>query len=357
MSGINKFQQTKEVTGKTIDGKHHEPGSNGEHAESTDAIGENKNEKIPNLDIIEGKLLNQKKKALEETMNNYQTSNIEPIDQKSIKTHSYQNDFDTDQDELENVDLKIAEERIKNLEEQLVRAQKMESIGILAGGLAHDFNNFISCILGYAELLKMQVDKNISINPNAAQKIIDGAKKASELAGRLLGYSHHDEKDNVPIDVNNLVSDSLSISDRAFSGNVNIALDLEENIESVSGDKIQLEQVLTNLFINAKNSMPDGGELIIKTETVLLDILGKENCELNDLRSYAKISISDTGIGMEENILTQIFEPLYTTRHNGGGSGLGLAVVKKLIEDHDGMVKVKSSPGQGSTFIVYLPTT
>ncbi len=252
---------------------------------------------------------------------------------------------------------KKAELDKKNLEEQLFQAQKMESIGRLAGGIAHDFNNILSSIMGYAELLKMHVTKENSTEGKAVNVILKGSKKAAALTRQLLGFARRDQTNPIPLIINNIIYESVRVSERIFEKMIKVAYDLEKDVNIIEADKNQLDQIFTNLLINAKDAMPEGGEILFKTENV--DLSKKSAIKHTQLSpgNYVLVTVSDTGFGMPEGIKTNIFEPFFTTKGEGKGTGLGLAMVYGIVKNHGGHIEVESDIGKGTTFKIYFPAS
>jgi len=252
---------------------------------------------------------------------------------------------------------KKAEEERKNLEEQLFQAQKMESIGRLAGGIAHDFNNILTSIMGYAELLKYKLTNSSAREKQAADIIIKGSERASDLTRQLLAFARGGKYNPVPLIVNDLIKQTIIVSEKIFEKNIEVKYDLEEKLKPIEADRNQMDQVLTNIIINAKDAMPNGGELIFNTANVYLDEEYTRKFQELKPGDYVKISIRDTGMGMPRSIKDRIFEPFFTTKGAGCGTGLGLATVYGIIKNHNGQISCTSEPGKGTTFTIYLPAT
>lgn len=252
---------------------------------------------------------------------------------------------------------KKAEEERRKLEEQLFQAQKMESIGRLAGGVAHDFNNILTSIMGYAELLKLKLSDTSIRERQAADIIIKSAERASDLTRQLLAFARGGKYHPVPLIINDIIKQTINVSEKIFEKNIKVKYDLGKKLKPIEADKNQLDQVLTNIIINAKDAMPNGGELIFKTANVYLD--EEYTSKFQELKpgNYVKISIIDTGIGMPRSIKDRIFEPFFTTKGAGYGTGLGLATVYGIIKNHNGHITCTSEPGIGTTFTFYLPAT
>ena len=252
---------------------------------------------------------------------------------------------------------KQMEEEKKKLEEQLFQAQKMESIGRLAGGIAHDFNNILTSIKGYAELLKIQFCEFNSKEKHAADVILKGVDRAANLTKQLLGFARGGKYNPVPLNVNNVIEEIVSVSEKIFEKNISITYLFEEEINTVEADRHQLDQVFTNLIINAWDAMPKGGVLGFKTENVFLDEDFSFRFPEFQPGEYVKISVTDTGVGMADEIQKHIFEPFFTTKGEGKGTGLGLATVYGIVKSHNGHIAVYSEPGEGTTFSLYFPVS
>lgn len=242
----------------------------------------------------------------------------------------------------------------RKLEAQLRHAQRMESIGTLAGGVAHDFNNILAAIFGYGSLAIMKMTDN-DPHRQYIQNILEASDRAAHLTKELLLFSRKQVLDRKTEDLNVIVAKSNKFLRRVIGDDVVIKAITSKAALPVLADAYQLEQVLMNLATNARDCMPQGGTVTITTEIVSLDEGFKAthgNCKPG---CYALLTVSDTGEGMDEETRQRIFEPFFTTKEVGKGTGLGLAVVYGIIEQHDGYINVYSEPGQGTTFRVYLP--
>ncbi len=241
------------------------------------------------------------------------------------------------------------------LAEQLFRSQKMESLGQMAGGIAHDFNNLLTIIMGYSELL-LESKKERDPDYEDLQKIVFTAEKGAELVQRILTFSRKIEPNRRPIDLNREVKQCKNLLARTIPKMIAIDLRLAKGLKRVNADPAQLEQVLLNLAVNAHHAMPKGGTLTFETENVTLD---EEYCRTLvecEPGEYVMLNVSDTGHGMEKEVQQRVFEPFYTTKETGGGTGLGLAVVYGIIKGHGGHIFCYSEPGNGTTFRIYFPT-
>jgi len=242
----------------------------------------------------------------------------------------------------------------KKLETQLVQAQKMEAIGNLAGGVAHDFNNLLMSIQGHTSLVMVGM---ASTHPHYEhlKGIENNVMSASGLTKRLLGFAKGGKYEVKPTDLNDLIKKSSEMFGRTKK-EISIHQKYTEKNWAVEVDSAQIEQVLMNLYINAWQAMPGGGELYLQTENVTLDENFVQAYEVPPGR-YIKISVTDTGVGMDQRTIEQIFDPFFTTKEMGKGIGLGLASVYGIIKNHDGIINVYSEKGKGATFNIYLPVS
>ncbi|MFH0888510.1 MAG: response regulator [Planctomycetota bacterium] len=248
---------------------------------------------------------------------------------------------------------KIEEEKIQ-LQAQLIQAQKMESIGTLAGGVAHDFNNLLNIISGYCEVTMMNLDKNHPVYNNL-QGIVDAAERASNLTKQLLIFSRRQPMEFKLIYINQAINDLLKMLKRLIGENIIIEFVLKSKTDLVRLDSGGIGQVIMNLVVNACDAMLQGGKITIKTEDV---ILGKEDYKINSEARPGKfvvISVQDNGIGIDKETIKRIFEPFFTTKPVGKGTGLGLPVVYGIVKQHDGWINVSSELQKGTTFEIYLP--
>ena len=242
----------------------------------------------------------------------------------------------------------------KKLELELRQAQKMEAVGTLASGIAHDFNNLLQAISGSVELLKLKEEKRDG-NLRYLLEIEEASKRASVLVKRLLAFGRKLETAKVPLDLNQQVASTLSLLRRTIPKMIRFKSRQFGGELFILGDEIQLEQVLINLVSNAADAMPGGGTVNIKTGLAELDQARAGRMAGLKPGSYAYLRVSDTGQGMSQDTLNRIFEPFYTTKELGKGTGLGLAVAYGIVKGHDGYIVCASHPGEGTEFTIYLP--
>ncbi|HEX4004255.1 MAG TPA: response regulator [Candidatus Acidoferrales bacterium] len=242
------------------------------------------------------------------------------------------------------------------LEKQLVQAQKFEAIGQLAGGIAHDFNNMIGAIIGWADMGLEETHAAPRLR-RYFEKVRQQADRAAALTRQLLAFARRQILEPRNVDMNQAVIETISLLEKVIGGNIAIKANLAPDLSVVRADPVQVEQVLMNLCINARDAMPDGGALTVDTSNVTID---EEFCILQPLAhpgQYIMLAVTDTGTGMDTATLDRIFEPFFTTKEMGKGTGLGLATVYGIIRQHGGFLHVISQPGAGSTFRVYLPVS
>ncbi len=242
----------------------------------------------------------------------------------------------------------------KLLEERLLQVQKMESIGLLAGGIAHDFNNILGGILGYASWLKTNIAHDHPFF-RPIDTIEKSACRAAELTAQLLAFARGGKYDIRPSSLNGVVSESLRLLAGTLDKSIAIETRLDDSLPTVEIDVGQIQQVLINLCVNARDAMAGGGRLTIESAVAELDEADARSQPEAKPGWYAILSVSDTGLGMEESVRARIFEPFFTTKEKGKGTGLGLAMVYGVVKNHGGFIHVYSEPGQGSTFKIYLP--
>jgi len=247
-----------------------------------------------------------------------------------------------------------AKEEKAQLEAQLLQTQKMEAVGRLAGGIAHDFNNVLTGVMGYADLLKLKSKPGDEVF-EAASVIAKAAERAAELTDQLLGFARGGKYQNVPVDVQGLIQEALQLLARTLGKDISINQHLHAPGTAVLGDPSQVEQVILNLAVNARDAMPNGGELTVATDVVELNEESAPQHPGAKVGTYIAVSVSDTGCGMPANVLPRIFEPFFTTKEKPEGTGMGLAMVYGIVRNHGGFVEAESELGVGSTFRVWLP--
>jgi PAS domain S-box-containing protein len=242
----------------------------------------------------------------------------------------------------------------KHLEEQLRQAQKMEVIGRLAGGVAHDFNNLLMVIAGYSDMLRRRLNSGHPLY-KAAGEIQGAIDKAAGLTRQLLAFGRRQTLQPRVLDLNAVVAEIGAMLRRLISENIQLVMHLEPALGHVNADPSQLEQVLLNLAINARDAMPRGGVLTIETANIDWHEASMYPPNAAPPRRYVMLAVGDTGYGMDAETQAHIFEPFFTTKGPGMGTGLGLATVYGIITQSGGAIEVHSTPGQGSTFRIYLP--
>ncbi|MFN7995721.1 MAG: PAS domain S-box protein [Bryobacteraceae bacterium] len=241
-----------------------------------------------------------------------------------------------------------------HLQNQLRQAQKLESIGRLAGGVAHDFNNVLTVISGYGELLSNALPMTDSLRAYV-DEIKRAASQASTLTQQLLAFSRKQAASAKPIDLNSVVKDAERMLRRVIGEDVNVVITLDPLLGQVSADSNQMHQVIMNLVVNARDAMPNGGVLTISTANVELGETAAAEHPETDFRQSVSLSVSDTGIGISPETIQSIFDPFFTTKQLGKGTGLGLSMVHGIVRQSRGWIEVASKLGAGSTFTVHLP--
>jgi PAS domain S-box-containing protein len=244
------------------------------------------------------------------------------------------------------------------LQEQLLQSQKMEGIGRLAGGVAHDFNNLLTAILGYVEMCKYDLPPELPADHPARldlQEVATAGERAASLTRQLLTFARRQIVAPVRLDLSALVSDSLKMLQRLLGDDIEIETALDPNAGTVEADAGQIQQLLVNLTVNARDAMPDGGRLLIETATETIDDESARSHEGAVPGPYVLLAVADTGCGMTEEVLSHMFEPFYTTKGLGKGTGLGLATCHGIVRSVGGHIRVYSEPNRGTTFRIYLP--
>jgi len=253
-----------------------------------------------------------------------------------------------------NIELDKALEELQLTHLQLLQAQKMEAVGQLAGGIAHDFNNILTAIIGFGTLLKMTTEKD-DVQHSYVTQILTSAERAANLTQALLAFSRKQIIRPKPININEIIQGIKNILIRIIGEDIELATLLNKKDLIVMADSGQIELVLMNLSTNARDAMPGGGRLTIRTELVYLDHEFIKWHGFGKAGLYALLIIEDTGIGIDEKTRDRIFEPFFTTKDIGKGTGLGLAMVYGIVKQHDGYINVYSEPDKGTIFRIYLP--
>ncbi len=244
----------------------------------------------------------------------------------------------------------------KRLHEHLFQSQKMESIGVLAGGIAHDFNNVLTAILGHAGIIR----KCTALDERSTRSlgvIEDASRRAGRMISKLLGFARKSKFELAPLNLNDVVYDTVKLLEQVIDKRINLSVELDNRLPMIQGDVNQMEQLIMNFVVNARDAMPNGGRIVIKTRPRTV-VKGSPEVPLYvPPGEYVEVSVSDTGTGIPEEIVHKIFEPFFTTKEQGKGTGLGLSMVYGAVREHQGYLSVQSTPGAGSVFTVYLPAS
>ena len=249
---------------------------------------------------------------------------------------------------------KKAEDEKEKLKEQLIQSQKMESIGRLAGGVAHDFNNMLTAIIGNTELAMLKLDRKEQIYSRLSV-VLQAAESAADLTRQLLAFSRKQIINPTVIDLNEIISNTQNMMIRLIGENITLRVVLQPGLYPVKIDASQIQQIIMNLAINARDAMPEGGTLIIETGNILLD---EEYCRRHDYpisSEHVMLVVSDNGSGLTDEVKKHLFEPFFTTKAQGKGTGLGLATVYGAVKQNGGTIDVYSEEGQGTTFKIFFP--
>jgi signal transduction histidine kinase/CheY-like chemotaxis protein len=264
-------------------------------------------------------------------------------------------------DELARHGERLAEEvreRTKTIElqqRQLMRAEKMRALGTLAGGIAHDFNNLLTAMLGHSSVIKRFASGDGQVR-QSAEAIESAARRAAELTGQILGFARGGKLRDAPVDIHQLISEVIRLLSRSIDKRIEMALRSGAGEAYVMGDPGQLQQVVLNLAVNARDAMPLGGRIVFETGVTELDEARARGLDV-PAGKHVALTVSDTGTGMPEEVRARVFEPFFTTKPEGAGTGMGLAMTYGIVRNHGGALEVESAPGRGSTFTVYLPWT
>jgi signal transduction histidine kinase/CheY-like chemotaxis protein len=248
---------------------------------------------------------------------------------------------------------KLAEAAKEQLEAELRQTQKMEAVGLLAGGIAHDFNNLLTVISGYTEILLRRLGREGEGSKEIAQ-ISKAAGQAGRLTRQLLAYSRKQVLEVMPLDLNDVVTRTHVMLSRVIGENIEFSTILGDNLGSICADDGQIEQIVMNLAVNARDAMPEGGRLVLATTNVTVTDVFPDSGP-DEPGDYVVLAVTDTGQGMDAATLERIFEPFYTTKERGLGTGLGLSTVHGIVKQSDGHIDVESEPGRGTTFRLYFP--
>jgi signal transduction histidine kinase len=250
-------------------------------------------------------------------------------------------------------DRKKAEEEKEKLREQLLQSQKLEAVGVLAGGVAHDFNNMLGAIIGYVELTLGDIEPGSPIRPNLG-RILDAAQRSASLTRQLLAFARKQTVAPMVLELNQAVEEILKLLQRLIGENIDLAWIPSKTPCIIKMDPTQIDQILTNLCVNARDAIRDVGKITIETEIVAFD---DDYCRTHSEfkpGNYVLLAVSDDGCGIARETLEHIFEPFFTTKGIGKGTGLGLAMVYGIIKQNDGFINIYSEPGKGTTFRIYF---
>ena len=246
------------------------------------------------------------------------------------------------------------EEERQRLKAQLLHSQKLEAVGQLAGGVAHDFNNILTAIIGFGSLLQMRTQADATLN-RTVEQILSAAERAATLTQGLLAFSRKQVLNPAPVSVNDIINRVEKLLSRIIGEDIELRCVLHDRPLTVMADCGQVEQVLMNLCANARDAMPRGGLLTVETTTVIWDEEYVRALEYGVPGEYVLLAVTDTGDGMDKETVKRIFEPFFTTKEQGKGTGLGLSMAYGIIKQHNGYINVYSEKGSGSTFKIYLP--
>ena len=249
-----------------------------------------------------------------------------------------------------------SEEERERIEVQLRQSQKMEAVGQLAGGIAHDFNNLLQAIYGYSELAQGEISPDEKAH-GLLSEVIKASKRARTLVQQLLLFSRREPMRPKYLLLNDLIANLMKMLHRVIGEQIELTIVQGQNLKPIFADPSQIEQVIINLCVNARDAMPDGGRITIETKNAQFDAAFCQNNAWASEGEYVCIRVSDTGAGIAEDIRERIFEPFFTTKEVGKGTGLGLASVYGIVKKHDGLIHLVSEPNRGATFQVFLPTT
>jgi len=242
----------------------------------------------------------------------------------------------------------------KKLEDQFRHAQKMEAVGVLAGGIAHDFNNILTAIIGYGSMLQTQLEHDDTAR-NSIEQILVAAEKAANLVHGLLAFSRQQVIHPMPVDLNKIIINVEKLLSRLITEDIELRVKLAEGKTTIMADPGQIDQILMNMVTNARDAMPRGGVLTIETTLMEMDMTFLMEHGYGTHGTYVLVSISDTGMGMDEQAGQRIFEPFFTTKPVGKGTGLGLSIIYGIVKQHNGFIDLQSKLLMGTTFRIYFP--
>jgi signal transduction histidine kinase/ActR/RegA family two-component response regulator len=245
-------------------------------------------------------------------------------------------------------------DELQRYEEELSKSRKLESVGRLAGGIAHDFNNMLMPIISYSNLMLLEQGRSEEDRERLEQVKLAGTR-AAELIKQLLAFSRKQILEIKNINLNDVVQEMQKMMRRLIGENIELHISLEGDLGNVNADHAQIDQILLNLVVNARDAMPGGGKLTIETQNVYLDQNYARTHREVIPGNYVMLAVSDTGVGMEAETRERVFEPFFTTKEVGKGTGLGMATIYGIVKQHEGNINVYSEPGQGTTFKVYMP--
>jgi two-component system, cell cycle sensor histidine kinase and response regulator CckA len=247
-----------------------------------------------------------------------------------------------------------AETEKERMRAQLIQAQRMEALGVMSGGIAHDFNNLLTAILGSAELAMRMTEESSPLREELDQ-IQVAAMRASGLTRQLLLFSRKQKMEFVPLNVNHIIQNSIRMLERMIGEDIAIVASLESDPLSINADRGSIELAIMNLALNARDAMPGGGTLTLKTENATLSESDADSTPEIRPGQFVRLSVIDTGIGIDSNTQAHIFDPFFSTKGVGQGTGLGLSVVHGIVRQHEGWISVSSRPGEGASFVIHLP--
>ena len=273
----------------------------------------------------------------------------------SVESRFVQGDYIEARPEIRSVIIDISEK--KQLEENLRRSERLETIGTLAGGIAHEFNNILGIIIGNNELAMEEAPHSGSLK-DTLEEIMSASMRAKEVVKQLLTFSRQDNAKKIPLDISTVVKDSIKLIRSSTPANIDIIQRLSDDVDTLVANPTQINQLLINLCSNATDAMPPAGGMI--TIELLNTCLDKDTKTVHlGLKPgrYIKLMVRDNGVGMKKEMLSRIFEPYFTTKEVGKGTGIGLAVVHGIVERHNGAITVESHPGKGTLFTTYLPSS